>query len=148
MTRALIDARDVPTAPKRAGGARAGVRLDTGLLVALASAAAFGTSGPFSKALLESGWSAGSIVLLRVTGAALLLLGPALLAVRGRWHAGAGQPGHDRGLRAGRGGRLPGGLRQRHRVPARSGWRCCWSTWPWCWSRSGPGSAPGRARAG
>jgi drug/metabolite transporter (DMT)-like permease len=59
--------------------------VDPGLLVALASAAAFGTSGPFSKALLESGWSAGSIVLLRVGGAALLLLGPALLAVRGRW---------------------------------------------------------------
>jgi drug/metabolite transporter (DMT)-like permease len=60
--------------------------MDAGLLIALASAAAFGTSGPFSKALLSSGWTAGSIVLLRVTGAALILLGPALLASRGRWH--------------------------------------------------------------
>lgn len=67
------------------GPRRAGVRLDAGLLAALASAAAFGTSGPFSKALLESGWTAGSIVLLRVAAAAVLLLGPALLAVRGRW---------------------------------------------------------------
>ena len=79
MTRALTtpNLRTVPASPTR--------RVDPGLLVALASAAAFGTSGPFSKALLESGWSAGSIVLLRVGGAALLLLGPALLAVRGRW---------------------------------------------------------------
>lgn len=57
----------------------------TGLLVALASAAAFGTSGPFTKALLDAGWSAGAIVALRVSGAGLLLLGPALAALRGRW---------------------------------------------------------------
>ncbi|HWM57399.1 MAG TPA: DMT family transporter [Pseudonocardia sp.] len=68
-----------PARPRRPG-------LDVGLLVALASAAAFGTSGPFSKALLGAGWTAGSVVLLRVTGAALILLVPALLAMRGRWH--------------------------------------------------------------
>jgi drug/metabolite transporter (DMT)-like permease len=61
-------------------------RPDVGLLAALASAAAFGTSGPFSKALLGSGWSAGSIVLFRVAAAALILLLPAVLACRGRWH--------------------------------------------------------------
>jgi drug/metabolite transporter (DMT)-like permease len=80
----VLSGPDVRTIPARGAEPRRAA-LDSGLLVALASAAAFGTSGPFSKALLESGWSAGSIVLLRVTGAALILLGPALLAVRGRW---------------------------------------------------------------
>ncbi|WP_411285221.1 EamA family transporter [Lapillicoccus sp.] len=59
---------------------------DLGLVAALLSAAAFGTSGPFAKALLQTGWSSGAIVLLRVGGAALILLVPALLASRGRWH--------------------------------------------------------------
>jgi drug/metabolite transporter (DMT)-like permease len=80
----VLSGPDVRTIPARGAEPRRAA-LDSGLLVALASAAAFGTSGPFSKALLESGWSAGSIVLLRVIGAALILLGPALLAVRGRW---------------------------------------------------------------
>lgn len=55
-----------------------------GLLAALASAAAFGTSGPFAKALLAEGWTSGAIVLLRVGGAALVLAVPAALALRGR----------------------------------------------------------------
>ena len=86
MTRALTTS-DVKTSsiPAAAPTPARGGRLDAGLLIALASAAAFGTSGPFSKALLDSGWSPGAIVLLRVSGAALLLLGPALRAVRGRW---------------------------------------------------------------
>lgn len=57
-----------------------------GLWLAVASAATFGSSGPFAKSLLVEGWSSGAIVLLRVTGAALVLLGPALFALRGRWH--------------------------------------------------------------
>jgi drug/metabolite transporter (DMT)-like permease len=56
-----------------------------GLWFALASAATFGTSGPFAKALLVEGWSSGAIVLLRVGGASLVLLVPTLLALRGRW---------------------------------------------------------------
>jgi drug/metabolite transporter (DMT)-like permease len=60
-------------------------RPDIGLLAALVSAASFGTAGAFSKALLSTGWTPGAVVLLRVTGAALILLGPALLACRGRW---------------------------------------------------------------
>jgi len=66
-----------PTAPF-ASGARAG------LVAALSSAAAFGTSGPFAKALLTEGWTSGAIVLLRVGGAALVLAVPAALALRGR----------------------------------------------------------------
>ncbi|MDQ6936763.1 MAG: EamA family transporter [Actinomycetota bacterium] len=67
-----------PTAPF-ASGAR------TGLVAAMSSAAAFGTSGPFAKALLVEGWTSGAIVLLRVGGAALVLAVPAALALRGRW---------------------------------------------------------------
>jgi drug/metabolite transporter (DMT)-like permease len=56
-----------------------------GLWLALASAATFGTSGPFAKALLASGWSSGAVVLLRVAGAALVLAVPTVMALRGRW---------------------------------------------------------------
>ena len=56
-----------------------------GLWLALASAATFGSSGPFAKSLLVEGWSSGAIVLLRVAGAALVLAVPTLLALRGRW---------------------------------------------------------------
>lgn len=56
-----------------------------GLWLALASAATFGTSGPFGKALLAEGWSSGAVVFLRVAGAALVLAVPTVLALRGRW---------------------------------------------------------------
>jgi drug/metabolite transporter (DMT)-like permease len=57
-----------------------------GLLVALLSAAAFATSGPFAKSLLETGWTPGSVVFLRIAGAAILLVVPAVRALGGRWH--------------------------------------------------------------
>lgn len=57
-----------------------------GILVALLSAATFATSGPVAKPLLESGWTPGSVVFLRIAGAALVLLVPALRALDGRWH--------------------------------------------------------------
>lgn len=57
-----------------------------GLLLALVSAAAFGTSGTLAKPLLEAGWSSGAAVAARIGVAALVLLVPALLALRGRWH--------------------------------------------------------------
>lgn len=56
-----------------------------GLWLALASAATFGSSGPFAKSLLVEGWSSGAIVLLRVGGATLVLAVPTALALRGRW---------------------------------------------------------------
>ena len=62
-----------------------------GLLFALLSAATFATSGPFAKSLLETGWTPGSVVLLRIGGAALLLAVPTLRALRGRWHVLAGR---------------------------------------------------------
>jgi drug/metabolite transporter (DMT)-like permease len=56
-----------------------------GLLLALLSAAAFGTSGVFATALMDAGWSAGSAVIVRMGLAALALTVPALLQLRGRW---------------------------------------------------------------
>ena len=57
-----------------------------GLLVAMVSASSFGTAGPFAKALLDNGWTPGSVVLVRIAGAAVVLLVPALSALDGRWH--------------------------------------------------------------
>ena len=57
-----------------------------GILVALLSAATFATSGPFAKSLLETGWTPGSVVFLRIAGAALLLAVPTVRALGGRWH--------------------------------------------------------------
>ncbi|MEV7625809.1 EamA family transporter [Actinoplanes sp. NPDC089786] len=58
-----------------------------GLLLALLSAATFGTSGIFARSLLDAGWSAGSAVAVRVGLGAVLLAIPALIAMRGRWAA-------------------------------------------------------------
>ncbi len=57
-----------------------------GLWLALLSAAAFGSSGPFAKSLLEAGWSPGAAVTARICLAALVLGPPALVLLRGRWH--------------------------------------------------------------
>ncbi len=57
--------------------------MDAGLLAAVLSAATFASSGPFAKALLATGWTPGSVVTARVGIAGLVLLGPALYAVRG-----------------------------------------------------------------
>ena len=77
--------RTLPTSPVR--GNRPVRHPLVGLGVALASAAAFATSGAFGKSLLVGGWSPGAVVTLRVTLAALVLLGPALWSLRGRWAA-------------------------------------------------------------
>jgi drug/metabolite transporter (DMT)-like permease len=61
------------------------LRPTAGLWIALVSAATFGVSGPFAKSLLEIGWSPGAAVGLRIGGAALVLLVPVLIAMRGRW---------------------------------------------------------------
>ena len=57
-----------------------------GLLVALFSAATFGSSGTFGAALLETGWTPGALVTARITGAALVMAVPAAIAMRGHWH--------------------------------------------------------------
>lgn len=61
-------------------------RTGSGLLLALVSATSFGMSGALARGLLDAGWSAGAAVAARVSLAALVLLVPGLLALRGRWH--------------------------------------------------------------
>lgn len=56
-----------------------------GLLLALLSAAAFGTAGVFATALLNAGWSAGAAVTVRLGVAAAVLTVPAVVKLRGRW---------------------------------------------------------------
>lgn len=54
----------------------------TGLLMAVGSALAFSSSGPFVKPLLEAGWSVGAALIVRI-GIAGIILSPALvLAIR------------------------------------------------------------------
>lgn len=57
-----------------------------GLTFAVLSAMTFGTSGALAKGLLDSGWSPGAAVTWRVGVAALVLLVPGLVMMRGRWH--------------------------------------------------------------
>ena len=61
-------------------------RTGAGLLLAVASATTFGLSGALARGLLDTGWSAGAAVGLRVVIAAAVLLVPGILALRGRWH--------------------------------------------------------------
>src|SRR5919199_4729183 len=63
------------------------VRAGTGLVLAVASAASFGLSGPLARGLLDTGWTAGAVVLCRLTIAALIVAPFAARALRGRWRA-------------------------------------------------------------
>lgn len=79
----------LPTSP-RAGRSGRGVRLpvarrSSGLILALLAAAAFGTSGPFVKPLLDAGWSPAAAVAVRAGAGGLVLLIPALIALNGRY---------------------------------------------------------------
>ena len=60
-------------------------RSASGLVYALLSAATFGVSGPLGKSLLEAGWSPGATVGTRIGLAALVMLVPTLVMMRGRW---------------------------------------------------------------
>lgn len=62
-----------------------GIRLGSGVIFSLVAAASFGMSGPFVAPLLEAGWSPSAAVLWRTAGAAVVLVIPAILALRGRW---------------------------------------------------------------
>ncbi|KAA9110822.1 DMT family transporter [Microbacterium rhizomatis] len=67
------------TASLRIVGAPAARRMSTsGLVMAVASALAFSSSGPLVKPLLEAGWSLGAALLVRM-GVAALILSPALI---------------------------------------------------------------------
>lgn len=55
-----------------------------GLVIAILSAGAFGTSGIFARPLLDAGWSPGAAVALRTGAAGVVLLPLALRRIRGR----------------------------------------------------------------
>jgi drug/metabolite transporter (DMT)-like permease len=60
-------------------------RNGTGMVLAVVSAATFGTSGTFATSLIDGGWSPAAAVLARIATAALILTVPGVLALRGRW---------------------------------------------------------------
>ncbi|WP_435747735.1 EamA family transporter [Microbacterium sp. PMB16] len=60
-----------------------GVRL--GLPLAIGAAFAFGMSGGWARGLIDAGWTPGAAVTARIWVAALVLLIPTLLSLRGRW---------------------------------------------------------------
>jgi drug/metabolite transporter (DMT)-like permease len=67
--------------------------LGIGLALAIASAMSFGLSGPLARGLLDTGWSAGAVVLARLAIASVFIAPLAVRALRGRWgvlrrHAG------------------------------------------------------------
>ncbi|MFY0409830.1 EamA family transporter [Solicola sp. PLA-1-18] len=59
--------------------------LRAGLLVAVVSSVAFGLSGVLASPLLDAGWSAGALVLVRIGVAAVCVLPLGVAALRGRW---------------------------------------------------------------
>ena len=63
--------------------ARSGLRL--GLPLAIAAALSFGMSGAWARGLIDAGWTPGAAVTVRIWVAALVLLIPTVIALRGRW---------------------------------------------------------------
>lgn len=61
-------------------------RTASGLGLAVLSALTFGLSGTLARGLLVAGWSPAAAVTARVLVAAVVLLVPGLLSLRGRWH--------------------------------------------------------------
>ncbi|MCW2794143.1 MAG: protein of unknown function transrane [Nocardioides sp.] len=76
----------LPAAPE-------GSRLASGLVFALVSAATFGMSGALARGLLDTGWSPGAVVLVRVGVAALVVLPFGLHALKGQWRMLRGNAG-------------------------------------------------------
>jgi drug/metabolite transporter (DMT)-like permease len=73
------------TPDARLSGEASGSRLAGGLVLAVVSATAFGTSGTLASGLLETGWSAGAAVLVRIAVAAVVVLPFGVRSLRGRW---------------------------------------------------------------
>jgi len=57
-----------------------------GVPLALLASASFGLSGSLARGLMDLGWSAGAATTIRVSVAAVFLLVPGILSMRGRWH--------------------------------------------------------------
>jgi drug/metabolite transporter (DMT)-like permease len=78
MSTLTHDSPVVPAAATRS-------RLGAGLAFALVSAVSFGMSGALARGLIETGWSAGAMTLVRVGLAALALTPFGVASLRGRW---------------------------------------------------------------
>ena len=80
-------AHDTTTAPGRSvlHATPDGSRLVGGLIFAVVSATAFGMSGALARGLLDTGWSAGAVVLVRIGLAAVVVAPFGAFALRGRW---------------------------------------------------------------
>jgi drug/metabolite transporter (DMT)-like permease len=57
----------------------------TGIMLAVLSAATFGTSGALATSLIDVGWTPAAAVTARIALGALVLTGPAVVQLRGRW---------------------------------------------------------------
>lgn len=79
MTQFAPDTLGRPASPAPRG------RTLSGLGLAVASATAFGMSGALARGLLDTGWTPGAVVLVRIGLAALVVLPFGLAALRGRW---------------------------------------------------------------
>lgn len=60
-------------------------RRTSGVGLALLAASSFALSGPLAKSMIDSGWTAGSAVIVRILIAGVVLIVPALVVLRGRW---------------------------------------------------------------
>ena len=60
-------------------------RFASGVIFGVISSTAFGLSGTIAKSLLDTGWTAGAAVTVRIAIAALVLIVPAAVAMRGRF---------------------------------------------------------------
>jgi drug/metabolite transporter (DMT)-like permease len=56
-----------------------------GLPLAIGAAVAFGMSGAWARGLIDAGWTPGAAVTARIWVAALVLLIPTIVSLRGRW---------------------------------------------------------------
>ncbi|WP_036567076.1 DMT family transporter [Nocardia sp. BMG51109] len=63
-----------------------GARTGLGLVLAAASASSFGLSGPLARGLMDAGWSAATVVAVRVLLAAAVVAPVAAVQLRGRWN--------------------------------------------------------------
>jgi drug/metabolite transporter (DMT)-like permease len=61
-------------------------RAASGLGFALISAVTFGLSGALARGLLDTGWSPGAVVTVRIGLAAVVVVPFAIIALGGRWH--------------------------------------------------------------
>ncbi len=69
-------------APMAKTGSRS---ITSGLVLALVSAFSFGLSGALARPLLDAGWSAGSVVLVRIAVGALIVVPFGIRSLRGDW---------------------------------------------------------------